>query len=84
MEAKPKRGVSDLLTAQGLEATLHVFPRDVGLDLFDPHEILFVERAQAIEARLELFDVLFDLRLLHYDLPPRSYIGEMGVTRTLS
>jgi hypothetical protein len=58
-------GVADLLAAQQVNAPIHVFARDRGLDALDAHEVLLVERAQALEPGLQLFDRYFELGGFH-------------------
>jgi hypothetical protein len=58
-------GVADLLAPQHVDAAIHVFARDGGLDLFDAHEVLLVQRAQAFEPALQLLQRDVELRLLH-------------------
>ena len=59
------RGVSDLGAAQDPEPAIDVLARDGGLDFFDTEKILFVERAQAVEAVLELVQRYVDLLRNH-------------------
>jgi len=54
LKAKTQRRVSDLLASQHLEATIDVFARNRGLDLFEAEEVLIVQVAQAVDAGLEL------------------------------
>jgi hypothetical protein len=65
LEAKPHRSVADLLLSQHLDAPLDVLLRDGGRHLLDAHEVLLVERAQAIDAGLELAHQCFDLARIH-------------------
>jgi hypothetical protein len=46
--------VADLLAPQHVDAAIHVFARDGGLDLLDAHEVLLVQRAQSFEPALQL------------------------------
>ena len=78
LEAEALRRVPDLLAPEHLHAAFNVLARHLGFDLFDPHEVLFVERTQAIDAALELRNVLFDLGRLH---APSSYRNGPGVER---
>lgn len=48
-----RRAVEAFL-AQLRHTPLHVLTRDGGLDAFDAHEVVLVERPQTFEARLEL------------------------------
>jgi hypothetical protein len=65
LEAVPQRGVADLLPPEHVEASIDVLAHDARLDPLDPHEILLVERAKAIEGSLELADQLLDFALVH-------------------
>src|SRR5207249_3281961 len=64
-EAVPERGVPDLLAPEHLHAPLDVLARDGRLELLEPEEVLIVELAEAVEARLQLTDQYFDLLLVH-------------------
>ena len=70
LEAKAERRVPDLRAAKHVEATLYVFARNPRLEPLDAYEILLVEGAQPIHARLELFDERLDFRLLQRVTPP--------------
>jgi hypothetical protein len=59
------RGVSHLLAAKQVDAAVHVFARDRGLDLFDAHEVLFVERAQPLEPCFQLLEGDIELCGVH-------------------
>jgi hypothetical protein len=65
LEAVPQGGVADLLLPEHVESPVDVLAHDAGLDPLDPHEILLVERAQAIEGSLELADQPLDFALIH-------------------
>jgi hypothetical protein len=65
LQPEAPRRVADGRAAQDPEAPIHVLSRDRGLDLLDPHEVLLVERAQAIEPILELIEGAIDLLRIH-------------------
>jgi hypothetical protein len=64
LESKSRGGVPQLDLPQMLEATLDVLPLHLRFHLFDSHEILLVQRAQPIEARVEFVEKDLDLVLL--------------------
>jgi hypothetical protein len=65
LQAEASRRVPDLRPAEDPEASIDVLTRDRGLDLFDAHEVLLVERAQPIQAIFELIESAVDLLRLH-------------------
>jgi hypothetical protein len=65
LEPEALGGVSDLLLAQNVYATVDVLPGDEGLELFEAHEVLLVERPQSIHGNLEVTNVFFDLLGAH-------------------
>jgi hypothetical protein len=83
VEAEPQRRVANLLATNLLDAPVDVLARDVRLHLLDAHEVLLVERPQAIHARLELVDLFFDLgRRLHWRAPSRFGLGTHRTRKT--
>jgi hypothetical protein len=67
VEAKPKRGIPDLLPAKDMDPAVDVFSRNGRLELLDAHEVLVVQRAQPIDGNLQLSDQLLELDLLHQE-----------------
>jgi len=60
-ELEPDRRVADLLATKRPQTPVDVLTQDQRLDALDPDEILFVERAQPFNPRLEFVDQLGDL-----------------------
>ena len=61
LKLEAQRRISDLFFSQYFEPALDVFARHRGLELLDPHEILVVQRAQSVDAQLQLVHQAFDL-----------------------
>jgi hypothetical protein len=65
LESEAEGRVTDRLLADDVDAPIDVLARHGGLELLDSHEILFVERPQAIDRDLEVPNQLLCLGLLH-------------------
>jgi|SRR5580704_12219692 hypothetical protein len=65
LEAEPHRGVPEMLLPEHVDLPVDVLPRHRGFELLEAHEVLFVERAQPVDGRLELAHQYLDLWLLH-------------------
>ena len=65
LELEADARVADLLLAEEPDATLDVLALDPGLDLLDAHEVLVVERAEALDAQLQVFDLSLLLFRVH-------------------
>jgi hypothetical protein len=72
-------GVPDLLAPEHVDATIHVLARDLRLDLFEPHEVLLVERAQTFEPKLQLFQRYIELGGLHVSPSARQRLDDQVV-----
>jgi hypothetical protein len=73
LEAPPR--VADLLAAEDVDAPIHVFARDHGLDLFEAEEVLLVQRAQTLEAHFQFIQGSVELFDLHGDQSIRGRIS---------
>ncbi len=65
LELEADAGVADLLAPQHPDAAVDVLLRDGRRDLLDPHEVLVVEDAQALEPELQLVDMLRQFLRVH-------------------
>ncbi len=57
LHPKALTGVSDLLATQPPDPALDILAGDERFDLLDTEEVLLVERAETLDARLQLFDL---------------------------
>jgi hypothetical protein len=69
LKTKAERRVPDLFLAQRVDAPVDVFAWDHRLELFDPHEVLLVERPQPVDRDFQLSDLFLDIGLLHGAAP---------------
>jgi hypothetical protein len=65
LQLEALRGVANLLAAKHVDAAVDVLARDRGLDFFEAHEVLLVERAQALEPGLQLLQRYVELGRFH-------------------
>jgi hypothetical protein len=56
LKAEAQSRIADLFLTKDINPTVHVFSRDGGLDSFDAHEILVVERPQTVDRDLHVTD----------------------------
>jgi hypothetical protein len=65
LQPKTPRRIADLLAPKQVDPAVDVLARHRGLDLLEAQKVLLVERAQTLEANLELVDCDFVLFGLH-------------------
>jgi hypothetical protein len=57
--------IADLRAPKDVDSAVDVLLCDTGWDLFDPHEVLLVERAQALDLHLQFIDGNVQFRDFH-------------------
>jgi hypothetical protein len=65
LQLESPRRVADLLAAQRVKSSIDVLLGSVGRYLLDPEKVLFVERAQALDPRLQFFEHDIELSSFH-------------------
>jgi hypothetical protein len=65
LQFESSSSIADLFATEHVEASVDVFLNYLGRDLLDPHEELLVERAKALDSRLQFIDGNVELGGVH-------------------